>query len=496
MSLRVVMVSYTETRQLMDYPARHWLSAARLSTFIKAAHPEWTVRLRSFDETDDITKSAAELRRNFDVVGLPAYLWTTHWARDIAHAVVTAADDQSAPPLVIVGGPETRAMDYESWPTPVVFVMGQGEIPLLDICEERSARADFDGTAAFGATVIDRDVVYSRTNPRRLEGSSEIPVGVRRQRVLPVGLELYGPQFEELTRDDPELGTFRWYETARGCIYSCSFCGHNTLPFFATISEDAVAAEIRHMSDAGITDVFLVDPILGGKAMRGKGVVELFTHVAPNISLSAYMRPEFLDDEFVDILARANIKELLMGLQTTNPRVPKHVRSNAMDKILRQVPSLARNGVPWRAELIAGLPGDDFAGLRESLRFAIEELRPSSLHVYRLTVIPETALYELLNTFDGDYWLTADDHLRVTGSSSFSEDELVEMLTYAGAVMSLHSLSDGRFATFDDLERQVRRTLGDHPDLADSFATLDMDLCCDTWRGLDVGPQTARAELS
>lgn len=455
--MKVAVVSYFDSMRFDEYPITHSLGAMRLGAYLRTAHPEWQVRLRAFDERGYSASEAAAalLAEGFDVVGVPAYIWTLERARALTEQLCAAADA----PLVVCGGPETRAMDHTWWPKETVYVMGQGEEPLVWLCERRAAAPAFAG-GSLDANCT--QPVYSASRDRRQAYQYAVPD--RASRGIPHGAALFSPEFEVMLDGDPVDTDFAWYETARGCIYDCSFCGHNTLPFFATLNSDFVRAEIRNMRDRGIRRIFLIDPILGGKAARGKEVLRTFRELAPEIALSAYMRPEFLDEEFVELLVDSNIRELLMGLQTTNPNVPKHVRGNHFEKIMRFVPHLAARGVRWRAELIVGLPGDDMNGLRESLRFTVDELRPWSVHSYHLTAIPETKLFELLDRTGDNIWIKADKQLRVVSASSYSERELHEMLVYAGGVTSRHSYlreCDGVAPGFDVLDRDVRAALAD-----------------------------------
>lgn len=261
---------------------------------------------------------------------------------------------------------------------------------------------------------------------------------------------------------------FSWYETARGCIYTCSFCGHNTLPRFATFDNDLIKTELINMKNAGIKHVFINDPILGGKASRGKEILRLFNAHAPEIKIQSYMRPEFLDREFVDIIASGNHQEVLIGIQTVNPNVPDHVRNNNLSKIKEYLPMLSDKGVPWRAELITGLPGDTIDGLRNSLRFVINELRPTFLYSYHLTAIPDTVINTLVDNYSAEHWLQADPKTRrITASSTADEESMSVMLMYSTAVCALYMKAKAAFdrgdrsmgVKFSDIDQTVSHIL-------------------------------------
>lgn len=243
-AMRIGLVSSFDAKRFDEYPITHSLAAMRLGAYLAKAHPEWTLLLRAFDETTDGEEiAAALLDEGFDVIGLPAYIGTKEQARVIAcHLTRT-----KHAPMVVCGGPETRSMSYHDWPAETVFVMGQGEEPLLWLCDRRAADPNFAGRHL---TADAEMPVFSQSLERaRMLRYTTI---TREMKRLPHGLQLFSNTFDRLTEGQPIMTDFAWYETARGCIYSCSFCGHNTLPFFATFDLDFVRGEIRHLHEHGI----------------------------------------------------------------------------------------------------------------------------------------------------------------------------------------------------------------------------------------------------
>ena len=101
-----------------------------------------------------------------------------------------------------------------------------------------------------------------------------------------------------------------------------------------------------------------------------------------------------------------------------------------MYSVINELPKLSENNIPWRAELITGLPGDDFEGLKNSIDFVCS-LNPTEFYSYHLTIIPNTPLYNLKDNFSNNLWITTDEANRAYECSSYSHEELLEMLEYA-----------------------------------------------------------------
>lgn len=431
--MKTNIVSLYDNKRWDQYPTRQSLHALRLGAYVRKHRPGYKVALSAYE----IGQSSIEIAQGIletepQIVALPGYMWTTDKTKEIAEYIEKVSKDI----LIVCGGPEPTSFQFLPWSDQTIFVAGQGEEPFLWICDQKEQNPCFNGNYLTDCPfpIFSRDFDRSKVKSKQL--------GSRENKILhlPEGVPLFSNDLMEcFTELDRPSESFSWYETARGCIYTCSFCGHNTLPRFATFSDELIKRELVNMADAGVTRVFINDPILGGKAARGKEILRMFNEYAPSIKMQSYMRPEFLDQEFVDLIAAGNHQEVLIGIQTINPNVPLHVRNNNLDKIRKYLPMLSDKGVPWRAELITGLPGDTVDGLKDSIRFVVDELRPTFLYSYHLTAIPDTIINTLVDNYEADHWLKADPETRkVTSSSTANEENMGIMLMYSTAACSLY----------------------------------------------------------
>jgi hypothetical protein len=85
---------------------------------------------------------------------------------------------------------------------------------------------------------------------------------------------------------------------------------------------------------------------------------------------------------------------LQIGLQTADPKVSALIGRD-LDRGLfaSRIGLLNEEGVIFGLDLIYGLPADSLGGFRRSLDFALS-LYPNSLDLFRLAILPGTALYD------------------------------------------------------------------------------------------------------
>lgn len=251
-----------------------------------------------------------------------------------------------------------------------------------------------------------------------------------------------------------------WWEMSRGCVYTCAFCGFDAQELgFRHHSVDRILKEFDVFREKGVRRIFITDAILGGKRNNAKEILRGLS--LPERKHSMYMygfiRPEMIDEEFARLLKSAGIGFVNVGLQTVNPQVPKEMRSNQLDEVRRGLPWLSRCGVPYQTDLIAGFPGETFEGFVESIRFMIEEARPTRFRVYHLSVLPGTRLEKLVKTHEPG-WLTFDekDGL-VTSSYSWQLPELHQMLRFANMSVAVYNyLSQRSWLGMEDELRSIR----------------------------------------
>lgn len=210
-----------------------------------------------------------------------------------------------------------------------------------------------------------------------------------------------------------------YWETTRGCLFSCIYCAHPGKSKDARfVPMGRLENEVDYLSKQNLRAIYITDPILGGTKARSKEILKLLRKIKGPFITAEY-RPEFLDEEIIDLIEEVGIGWLELGLQTTNPDL-SYFRNNPPNA-LRNLENLGKRRIPYVLDLIVGVPKDTREGFEESLRFAVEDAKPRRINVFPLRVYEGTDLHKMAEYDDS---LKYDESTRIIKEShTFDEAE-------------------------------------------------------------------------
>ncbi len=208
-----------------------------------------------------------------------------------------------------------------------------------------------------------------------------------KNRILAEVLDI--PPLDDLAFDDWPYPAFDLYPrpayvcllTRRGCPCSCTYCAASILMRgVETRSPEGVVREILHWRDqGGIRDFAFYDdallihpaghiqPILQGILQRG-GQVNFHT---PNA-----LHAREIDEELAGLLFRGGFKTIRLGLETSDEAAQIQTGGKVNNRDFRRAVANLRKAGYSREEigvyLMAGLPGQPWREVRESIAFVLE----------------------------------------------------------------------------------------------------------------------------
>lgn len=191
--------------------------------------------------------------------------------------------------------------------------------------------------------------------------------------------------------DPARYGGALW-ELTRGCPYRCAYCYESKgEPGIRRLPIERIEAELELFAASGISQVFVLDPTFNADRDRAAKILDLVRERGRGIRWKFEVRAELLDRALARRFAAISCS-LQIGLQSANPEVLATIGRN-LDRELfrRKIALLDEAGVTFGLDLIYGLPGEDLAGLRASLDYAIA-LQPNHLDLFPLALLPATEL--------------------------------------------------------------------------------------------------------
>lgn len=186
--------------------------------------------------------------------------------------------------------------------------------------------------------------------------------------------------------------------TSQGCPFACPYCGVKRLhPTFIRHPPEQVEAEVRHLTELGITDIGLVDDAFLIDADRALDILERLARLPRPVRLHAAsgLSIRGLDARVARAMRRAGFTTIRLGLETVDERRQREWGSKVDTvEFLAAVECLVAAGYARRelgVYLLVGLPGQSRAEVEHAVDFVLAHgLRP---HLTDYSPVPGSPLF-------------------------------------------------------------------------------------------------------
>lgn len=328
---------------LFSYNASHYHTNLAIRALRSAAgdleiHPDVSVLEFSLKDKRD-TVLHALYREDAPVYGFSAYIWNINETLSVAESLKKLRPDCK----IFLGGPEVsfRADEVlEKHPFIDTVIVGEGEEGIKKLL---SAYPDL---------------------PRKIHGA-------------PDSLFLSRKPHYFLENGTPEVlpsGKFVYYESSRGCPFSCGYClSGSDCTVRAKSAEDALADlyEFEKLNNDGSRTVKLVDRTFNYDLPRAKKIWRGLLDKKYTCRYHFEIQPSIIDSEALEILSHAPEGKFQFeaGIQSTDSVVLAECgRGGNIKKELENLKKLkAIKNVPVHVDLICGLPLDSFESIKRSV---------------------------------------------------------------------------------------------------------------------------------
>lgn len=188
-----------------------------------------------------------------------------------------------------------------------------------------------------------------------------------------------------------------YYETSRGCPFSCAYCLSSVECGVRFLSIDRIKTELKLFVDAGAMTVKFVDRTFNADKSRAVEIWEYILSLGGDTCFHFEIGADLLDDRAVEVLKKApkGKFQFEIGVQSTNPKTISEIsRTMNFQTLSRNVTELKeKTNVDLHLDLIAGLPYEDYDSFKNSFN-DVYNLSPDVLQLGFLKLLKGSALRE------------------------------------------------------------------------------------------------------
>jgi radical SAM superfamily enzyme YgiQ (UPF0313 family) len=370
----------------------HERSSAAISGTVSVDIAEWNVNLPAQNIVRGIYESEAY------AVFFSVYIWN----REITFRVIEEVRKVMPDVLIACGGPEVSWSTDESFDAcaaiDAIFV-GEGERTFADAVD-----------ALGGAATGGREAAARRANPYSLRDIPGIALkdyrGSFRPRdpiedlgTIPFPYERGNPGFSSENR-------IVYYESSRGCPYSCAYCLSSLDRSVRYYPLERVFADISFFLEEKYTLVKFVDRTFNLDPGRYLEIWRYIRDRHNGLTLFHFeIAAERLSDDALEFLATMpeGAVQLEIGIQSANTATLAAVGRLSRAEVLAERISRIPKFIHSHVDLIAGLPEEGLESFRESFDFAFA-LEADMVQVGFLKVLAGTKMEEIARSMPLYAW--------------------------------------------------------------------------------------------
>ena len=194
---------------------------------------------------------------------------------------------------------------------------------------------------------------------------------------------------------------------SRGCFAPCEYCAYRTNFKWRMRAPEKVVEELIYLKERyKIKSALFRDPMFTGNNNRAQQIAELMIEKRVKLEWACETALEFLNEKLIDLLYRAGLRSINVGVESGNDEVLFDVQRRATQQRQSEhlVAYCAKRGIRISAFYCIGLPQDTEKSIHETIHYA----KRLNTHVATFNVFtpyPGTPLYERVKheIFDHDW---------------------------------------------------------------------------------------------
>ena len=322
-------------------------------------------------------------KRKPDVIGFSCYIW------NISYVKMILADIKKVLPDVKIwaGGPEVSYHGeafLKEEPAVDLVMMGEGEITFAHFLKALLEGEELKQVP--GLMLRNDDGTFTDTGFRQVMDMSQFP-------------------FPYAFMDMKELEhRIIYYESSRGCPFSCAYCLSSIDKKLRFRSLDLVLPELEWFLQAKVPQVKFVDRTFNCKKSHAMAIWQYIRDHDNGITNFHFeIAADLLDKDELDLLStmRPGLVQLEIGVQSTNEKTLETIRRKTDIGEIRQITAAINSwhNIHQHLDLIAGLPWEDIESFKKSFN-DVYKMEPEQLQLGFLKVLKGSYMEELIPDCD------------------------------------------------------------------------------------------------
>lgn len=261
-----------------------------------------------------------------------------------------------------------------------------------------------------------------------------------------------------------------YYESSRGCPFSCSYCLSSIDKKLRFRSLELVKKELQFFLDHQVPQVKFVDRTFNCKKEHAMEVWRYIRDHDNGITNFHFeIAADLLTDKEIGLIEtmRPGLIQLEIGVQSTNEDTIREIhRKTSFEKISEKVKKVQEGAnVHQHLDLIAGLPFEDYKSFRKSFN-DVYALRPQQLQLGFLKVLKGSYMQEMAETYGCVY--KAGEPYEVLGTKWISYGDICRLKGIEDMVEVYYNSSQFSH-TMEALEREFTDAFSMYEALADFY---------------------------
>ena len=310
-----------------------------------------------------------------DMVCFSCYIWNIEIIKELAYIIKEAKNTID----VLYGGPEVsfevkKLMENQDYVDYVI--LGEGESTFKEFLKEYHKQSP------------------DYSNIKGLAYRKEGKTFINEERNLIFNLDEINYPYEENDIFDDKI---IYYESSRGCPFSCSFCMSSIDKRMRTFSLDRVRKDLSMLLKTKARQIKFVDRTFNADYKRSMEIINFIVkNNSNNMTIHFEITADIINREFLDFIGTlpVNMFQFEIGVQSLNEETLKEInRHMDIEKLFDIVRFIEeKNNIHLHLDLIAGLPYEDYKSFKKSFD-GLHKLNSEKIQLGFLKVLKGTKIY-------------------------------------------------------------------------------------------------------